>query len=170
MSDRPTKAELEAKLKAKGEEISGRFDALESRIPGSGSKVGSVLLNKRSAKVGLAIGAGFLVGVFVLGRRRRSSGIDFGEELDHLSDRLGSEIARRLSRGMSPDDAARNALEDVPPVVEVGAGSESVWSGAARQLIKSASSVVAAELGNWLQARLRASDLEENESPPAADG
>lgn len=152
MADKRTREELEARLKEKSSAISSRFDSLESSIPGKSIKVPAALKNKRNIKVGLAIGAGFLIGYGLLNRSRQSN--DYGESLDRLADKLGDAISDRLKRSDSTEDAVREALEDNPPLVQLTSGKDSVLTGALKQLLNSGSSVLIKELSSWLQKRL----------------
>jgi hypothetical protein len=161
VADRMTKSELEAKLKAKSDAISGRFGKLESSIPGTSLKIPEALKNKRNLKIGAAVGAGFLVGYLILNRRSRSARGDYSEQLTRLADRLGDAIAERLRRDMGADEAVRDALDEVPPMVELQSGKDGVIGSAVRQLVRSGSSALVSELSRWLQQSL----LEENEHP-----
>lgn len=164
MSERRTREELEARLKEKASSISSRFDALESSLPGKNIKVPAALKNKRNIKIGLAVGAGFLVGYTLLNRSRNRPGGDYGESLERLADRLGDAISDRLKRSDSTEDAVREALEDNPPIVQLTNGKDGMLSGAVRQLLNSGSSVLVSEFSRWLQHRL----VEEKEHPDEA--
>ena len=72
MAERMTKSELEERLRAKADAISGRIGKLESSLPGANLKIPAVLKDKRNLKIGAAVGAGFLVGYLLLNRRRQS--------------------------------------------------------------------------------------------------
>lgn len=164
MAEAHTREELEARLKEKTKSISSRFDKFESTLPGKNIKVPDVLKKKKNIKVGLAIGAGFLIGYKLLNRSGSNSRGDYGEGLERLADRLGDAISDRLKRADSPEDAVREALEDNPPIVQMNSGKEGPLSGAIRQLLKSGSSVLVSEFGRWLQQRL----VEEKEHPDKA--
>lgn len=161
MAERMTKSELEEKLRAKSDAISGRFGKLESSLPGMNLKIPAALKNKRNLKIGAAVGAGFLVGYLLLNRRSRSARGDYSEQLTRLADRLGDAIAERLRRDMGTDDAVRDALDEVPPMVELQAAKNGVIGTAVRQLVRSGSSALVSELSRWLQESV----LEENEHP-----
>ena len=161
VADRMTKSELEAKLRAKADAISGRFGKLESSLPGTNIKIPAALKNKRNLKIGAAVGAGFLVGYLLLNRRSRSARGDYSEQLTRLADRLGDAIGERLRRDMGTDDAVRDALDEVPPMVELQAAQNGVIGSAVRQLVRSGSSALVGELSRWLQDSM----LEENEHP-----
>ena len=161
MADMRTREELEARLKETASSISSRFDTFESSLPGKNIKVPQALRNTRNIKLGLAIGAGFLVGYALLNRSRSRPGGDYGESLDKLADRLGDAISDRMKRSDSAEEAVREALEDNPPIVQLIDGKDGVLSGAVRQLLKSGSSVLLSELSQWLQQRL----VEEKEHP-----
>ena len=161
MAERPTRTEIESRLREKADAISGRIGKLESVLPGSGLKVPSALKKKRNLKVGAAIGAGFLVGYMLLNRSGKNSRGDYSEQLERLADRLGDAIATRLRRDMGADDAVRDALEEIPPMVELQQGREGILHTAVKQLLKTGGSTLVNELSRWLQDRL----LEENEHP-----
>ncbi len=161
MAETRTREELQARLKEKSQAISGRFDKLESAIPGKNLRVPKALRSKRNIKLGLAIGAGFLVGYQLLNRSRNRSSSDYGDGLERLADRLGDAIADRLSRSDTPEEAVRDALNDHPPIVELNPEREGVLSSAAKQLLNSGGSVLIAEFSKWLQTRL----VEEKEHP-----
>ena len=161
MSETRTREELEARLKEKANSISGRFDRFESSLPGKNLSIPPALKNKRNIKVGLAIGAGFLIGYKLLNRNRSRSGGDYGDSLERLADRLGDAISDRLNSADSPATAVREALEDNPPIVQMNNGKEGALSGAIRQMLNSGSSLLVAEFGRWLQQKL----VEEKEHP-----
>lgn len=161
MAERMTKSELEEKLRAKSDAISGRFGKLESSLPGSNLKIPAALKDKRNLKIGAAVGAGFLVGYLLLNRRSRSARGDYSEQLTRLADRLGDAIAERLRRDMGTDAAVRDALDEVPPLVELQSAKNGVIGTAVRQLVRSGSSALVSELSRWLQEAV----LEENEHP-----
>lgn len=162
MAEKRTRQDIEAQLKQKSEAISSRFGALESKLPGSSSKVVKVLGNRKNWKVGAAIGAGLFVGVMVFGRRRSNRSIDYGEGLDRLSRRIAESVLDRLEKGQSEQEAVKEALHDVPPVVEVGEAGEGIVSGALRHLLRTSSGLLANEMAHYLSRRF----LEEKESPP----
>lgn len=164
MAESQSREELEARLKEKAKSISSRFDKFESSLPGKNIKVPEVLKKKRNIKLGLAIGAGFLIGYKLLNRNGSGSQRDYGEGLERLADRLGDAISDRLKRADSPKEAVREALEENPPIVQVNSAKEGPLSGAVRQLLNSGSSVLVSEFGRWLQQRL----VEEKEHPDKA--
>ena len=105
MAEKRTRAELETRLQEKASSISSRFDTLESSLPGKNIKVPNALKNKRNIKLGLMIGAGFLVGYTLLNRSRKQPGGDYGESLEKLADRLGDAISDRMKRSDSTEEA-----------------------------------------------------------------
>ncbi|MDA0378509.1 MAG: hypothetical protein O3C45_03550 [Bacteroidetes bacterium] len=156
-----TKSELEERLRAKADAISGRIGKLESSLPGANLKIPAVLKDKRNLKIGAAVGAGFLVGYLLLNRRSRSARGDYSEQLTRLADRLGDAIAERLRRDMGTDDAVRDALDEVPPMVELQSAKQGVLGTAVRQLVRSGSSALVSEMSKWLQESV----LEEKKHP-----
>jgi len=161
MSENRTREELEARLKEKAKSISSRFDRFESSLPGKNLSIPPALKKKKNIKLGLAIGAGFLIGYKLLNRGQSKSGGDYGEGLERLADRLGDAISDRLKRADSPKSAVREALEDNPPIVQMNNEKEGALSGAIRQMLNSGSSLLVAEFGRWLQQKL----VEEKEHP-----
>ncbi|MGB1049854.1 MAG: hypothetical protein ACPG3U_09235 [Rhodothermales bacterium] len=164
MAEKRTREELEARLKEKASSISERFDSLESNLPGKGLNVPAALKSKRNIKMGLAIGAGFLVGYAILNRSRSRPRGDYGESLDRMADRLGDAISDQLKRSDTPGEAVREALEQNPPIVQLISEKDGVLSGALKQLFRSGSSVLITELSQWLQHRL----IEEKQDPDGA--
>lgn len=161
MAEKRTRQEIEAKLQEKANAISNRFGSLEAKLPGPTSKVVKVLGNRKNWKIGAAIGAGLLVGVMVFGRRRSNRSIDYGEGIDRLSQRIAKSVLDRLEDGQSEEDAIKEALHDVPPIVEMGEVGEGIISGALRHLFRTSSGLLANEMAHYLRDRF----LEEKESP-----
>ncbi len=66
-----TKAQIEQRLKEKSQAISGRFESLESKVPGKMPVLLSVVKQGAKSKVAMAVGAGLLVG-FIFFRKKSS--------------------------------------------------------------------------------------------------
>lgn len=96
MSDKLTKEEVEEKLRSKGEDISNRFESIESHIPGRKNPIVIAFRDKKSLKIGLAVGAGLLVGLFLFRSRSGRGQPDYGDGLDGLSGKLGRRISDML--------------------------------------------------------------------------
>lgn len=162
MADRPTKADLEQKLKEKADAISSRMSKLENSLPGSGIKIPEAMKSRRNLRIGAAVGAGFLVGYLLINRKRRGSRSNYSDQLGHLADRLGDAIADRMRNDMGTNDAVRDALEEVPPMVELQSGKVGVIGSSLQYLLKTGGSILASELTRWLQDGM----VEERKHPP----
>jgi len=162
--ERLTKEEVELKLQEKSEAISGRFTTLEAQmpsIPGRKNLVVKAIRGKKGVKLGLAVGAGLLVGALLFRRGSSRSDYNYGGGLDQLSLKLSRKIARLIENGHSADDAVRTALDDVPPVLSFSEESEGIIAGALKQLARSGTTLLATELSNYLKRRL-SGDVEED--------
>ena len=157
MSDKLTKEEVEEKLRSKGEDISNRFESIESNIPGRKNPIVTAFREKKSLKIGLAVGAGLLVGLFLFRSRSGRGQPDYGDGLDGLdglSGKLGRRISDMLENGEDADEAVRRALREHPPVLQYGPGAEGVFSGALKQLTRVGANILASELSDYLKTRL----------------
>ena len=154
MSDKLTKEEVEEKLRSKGEDISNRFESIESHIPGRKNLIVTAFREKKSLKIGLAVGAGFLVGLFLFRSRSGRGQPDYGDGLDGLSGKLGRRITDMLENGEDADEAVRRALREHPPVLQYGPGTEGVLTGALKQLTRVGANILASELSDYLKTRL----------------
>ncbi len=158
MSDKLTKEEVEEKLRSKGEDISNRFGSIESDIPGRKNPLLTAFRERKSLKVGLAVGAGLLVGLFLVRSRSGRNQPDYGDGLDGLSGKLGRTISDMLENGEDADEAVRRALREHPPVLQYGPGTEGVLAGALKQLTRMGANILASELSDYLKTRLARED------------
>jgi len=154
MSDKLTKEEVEEKLRSKGEDISNRFESIESHIPGRKNPIVTAFREKKSLKIGLAVGAGLLVGLFLFRSRSGRGQPDYSDGLDGLSGKLGRRISDMLENGEDVDEAVRRAFREYPPVLQYGPGTEGVFSGALKQLTRVGANILASELSDYLKTRL----------------
>ncbi len=161
MSEKLTKEEVEEKLRSKGEDISNRFGSIESHIPGRKNLLLTAFREKKSLKVGLAVGAGLLVGLFLIRSRSGRDQPGYGngvDGLDGLSGKLGRKISDMLENGEDADEAVRRALREHPPVLQYGPGTEGVMTGALKQLTRVGANILASELSDYLKTRLARED------------
>lgn len=146
--DKPGRAELEARLAAASGRITDRFEKLENSLPKGPVDQVRRLWSDRRIRNGLLIGAGSLVGLLLVTRSRRRVG-SYDEGLNAVSDRLARAVVDRLRAGASPEDAVREAVDDVPPVLHLRE-SAGIASQFVSILSKTVSSVVAREVGSYL--------------------
>lgn len=153
MSESIVKTDLEQRLKEKGEAISSRFGKIESKIPGQGLPVIKALKKKPKLSLGIAVGAGLLLGMMLFRRNSSQKQVEYHDGLDRLSDQLAHRIASLLDKGSDSGDAVRKALKERPPIMNMSAESESVVAGAVKQLLKTSMSIVGTELADYLRNR-----------------
>jgi len=154
MSQKMSRAEVEQKLQRKGEEISGRFENIESQIPGRKNAIVKAVREKKGLKIGMAVGAGLLVGMMLFRRKSSRDRFDYGDGLDRLSTKLTRKIHGFMDRGEAPEDAVRKALGDVPPLMSFSEENDGILTGALKQLARTGTSILAAELSEYLKSRL----------------
>ncbi len=154
MSQKLSRVEVEQKLQQKGEDISERFETIESQIPGRKNAIVKAVREKKGIKIGLAVGAGLLVGMMLFRGRSPRDDFDYGDGLDRLSGKLAQKIRRMIDRGEEPEEAVRKALSDVPPVMSFSEENEGILTGALKQLARTGTSILAAELSEYLKSRL----------------
>jgi len=145
---KPGRAELEARLAKASRRISGRFERLEAHIPSGPTATAKQLLSNKKVRLGLAAGAGLLIGLFFVRRSRRSSS-PYDEGLEAISDRLVQSVVDRLRDGASPEEAVSGAVRESPPVLHLRE-SPGILSEFVSILSKTVSSVVAKEVGKHL--------------------
>jgi len=150
-----TRAELEQRLKDKSESISGRFEHIESKMPHRLPNVLSAVKNGAKSKVGLAVGAGLLVGMILFRRKSHPKKIDYDDGLAHLSDELAARIGELLRKGTDSDDAIRRALEEQPPLMRLTKESEGIIKTVGKQVLKASIGLVGSELADYLRKRAK---------------
>ena len=148
-----SKAQLQERLKAKGDAISGRFESIESKIPGKLPTLMSAVKGGAKSKVGLAVGAGLLIGLIVFRRKSSPKPIQYSDGLDRLSNQLASRIADLLSKGSSSQEAIRKALEEQPPLMNLSPESESLLSSALKQVLQASVSMFGSQVADYLRNR-----------------
>jgi len=163
MSAERTREELEARLKGTSSSIRRRLARLESVIPGSGRTLPKLPEVKRTSTWGVAVGVGLWLGWRFVKRSRRHREGSYEDGVAHLADRLETSISEHLDRKRPPSEAVRRALLENPPVIQMAGKEEGLFSGAAKELLRSSSSMLVTELGRWLEHRL----VEKKEHPEA---
>ncbi|MDA1028784.1 MAG: hypothetical protein O3B41_07010 [Bacteroidetes bacterium] len=150
-----TKEDLELRLKEKGQAISSRFEAYESKIPQKMPSLLSVVKLGPKYRVGLAVGAGLLLGVILFRRKSAPKAIKYDDGLNKLSNQLASRVADLLKKGSDSDDAVRQAFQEQPPLMRLSPDTEGVLSTALKQVMQAGVSMIGAEVAGYLRNRLR---------------
>ena len=147
-----SKAQLEQRLKEKGDAISGRFESIESRIPKKIPSLLSAATKGSKSNMFLAVGAGLLVGM-VLFRRKSSKAVPYDDGLENLSTQLAHRIAKGLSQGADSKEAVRKALEEQPPLMALSPETESILTSALKQVFQVGVSMAGSQLSDYLRNR-----------------
>lgn len=150
-----TKADLELLLKEKGQAISSRLETFESKIPHKMPSLLSAVKLGRKSRIGLAVGAGLLVGVILFRRKSSPKAIKYDDGLNKLSNQLASRVADLLKKGSDSNDAVRQAFQEQPPLMRLSPDSESVLSTALKQVMQAGVSMIGTEVADYLRKRLR---------------
>ena len=148
-----TKAELEQRLKAKGDAISGRFESMEKKSPLSLPSLKSTLMAGSKSKVFLAVGAGLLVGAVFFRRGKSSKPIQYDDGLERLSSQLATRIADALSKGNDSQDAVRKALEEQPPLMRLSPETEGLLTSSLKQVMQTGVAMVGNQIAEYLRNR-----------------
>lgn len=110
--------QVEARLAEKSRRISDRFDVFESGAGKSPVAVASRLLSRKSVRIGVAVGAGALVGLWFMTRPRKATS-PWDEGVDALAERLTESVSKRMDKGDDLKDAVRKAVHQNPPLLHL---------------------------------------------------
>ncbi len=150
-----TKAEIESQLQKKGEAISGRIEKFESKIPKKmPSLLSAVKLGTRS-KIGIAVGAGLLVGLIFFRRKSSPQVVEYGDGLNKLSHQLASRVADLLKKGSNSEEAVKQAFDEQPPLMRLSPEAEGVLSTALKQVLQAGVTMAGTELAAYLRNRFQ---------------
>jgi hypothetical protein len=180
-----TKAELEAQLKAKEEDIQARVDALKGEVEGAGEDARRFVVTRPQMIAGGALVAGLLVGWYLTGRSRRRRERRMARSHNALVERymhaLSGVVHMELANGKDLDTAIHDAMRNHLPliVVEPGAGEDrGSGGGIVREifgfLLQTGLGFASRTLMDQIQARLHLDDqvsafFESVASAPSAD-
>ena len=123
---KPSADELREALRARGEQISRRFEAIQdeaARVPG---EVGEAIVRNPLVSVGVSLGAGLAVGLLVGGIGKRKSKLPAAHHAlvhDYL-DALADEARALIRRGEEAGSAIRRALGKHTPIVVTTGGPQ----------------------------------------------
>jgi hypothetical protein len=112
------RSQVKARLAEKSRRITDRFEVFESGAGSSPVAVASRMLSRKSVRIGLAAGAGALVGLWLMTRSRKTSA-PWDDGVDELADRLAKSVAKRVEKGDDLKDAVRKAVHQNPPVLHL---------------------------------------------------
>lgn len=112
------RSELEARLAEKSRKITDRFEVFESGVAKSPLATARRVLKRKSVRIGLAVGAGALTGLWLVSRSRKSSA-PWDEGVDQLAERLAKSVSKRVEKGENLRDAVRDAVHRNPPVLQL---------------------------------------------------
>jgi hypothetical protein len=166
-----TKAEIEAQLKAKEEDIQARLEALKNEVEHAGDDARQFAVSRPQLLAGGAIVAGILIGWYLTGRSRRKRERRMARSHNALVEQymhaLSGVVRMELADGKDIDTAVRDAMRNHLPliVVEPGAGEERSNGGFIREamsfFLQTALGFASKALMDQLQSRL---NLEEQVS------
>lgn len=159
-----TKAELEAQLKAKEEDIQARVDALRNEVESAGDDARQFVITKPQLIAGGALVGGLLIGWYLTGRSRRKRERRMARSHNALVERymhaLSGVVRLELANGKNLDDAIHGAMRNHLPliVVEPGAGEDPANGGIIRDtfsfFLKTALGFASKVLMDEIQSRL----------------
>jgi hypothetical protein len=159
-----TKAELEAQLKAKEEDIQARVDALKNEVESAGEDAKRFVVTRPQMIAGGALVGGLLIGWYLTGRSRRKREKRMARSHNALVERymhaLSGVVRMELSNGKDIDAAIHDAMRNHLPliVVEQGAGEDRAGGGIIRDsisfLLQTALGFASKVLMDEIQARL----------------
>jgi hypothetical protein len=153
--DELTRPELEQRLKAKSDAITGRFEHIESKLPSRLPTVLSAVKKGAKSKVGIAVGAGLLVGMVLFRRKTHPKQIDYDDGLTHLSHQLAARVAELLRKGKDSDEAVRRAFEEQPPLMRLSPESEGILKTVIKQAFQAGVGLLGSELADYLRKRAK---------------
>jgi hypothetical protein len=163
-----TRAEIEAQLKGKEEDIQARLDAVKGEIEGAGDDARRFVVTRPQMIAGGALVGGLLVGWYLTGRSRRKREQRMARSHNALVERymaaLSGVVRMEIGNGKNLDDAIRDAMRNHLPliVVEPGAGESRDEGGVIRSifafLFNTALGFASKVLMDELQSRLHLDD------------
>jgi hypothetical protein len=116
-----TKAEVEAHLKGKSEEINLRIAAIQGEVANVGTSIRQQIFSSPAFYLGGSLAAGLLFGLLIGGRRKRKDRFRKGNVaqalVEEYIDVIVSEARHLVADGKEPGRAVREALEGRVPVI-----------------------------------------------------
>ncbi len=116
-----SRAEVEAELHDRSDDINRRIDALEAEVSTAGTSIKEDLLGHPLVSLGGAALAGLAVGLLLGGWRRRRRKRRYARShralIDTYLDAVSREVRRAIGRGRTPEQAVREALRDRTPLI-----------------------------------------------------
>jgi tRNA/tmRNA/rRNA uracil-C5-methylase (TrmA/RlmC/RlmD family) len=150
-----TKAQIEQRLKEKSQAISGRFESLESKVPGKMPVLLSVVKQGAKSKVAMAVGAGLLVGFIFFRKKSSSNAIEYDDGVHQLSNQLASRVAELLRKGSNSEEAIHTAFQEQPPLMRLSSETEGVLATVLKQVMQAGVTMAGTELADYLRNRLK---------------
>lgn len=144
------RGQLEARLAEKSRRITNRFDVFESDVGRSPVVVASRFLRRKSVRIGVAVGAGVLTGLWLISRSRKATA-PWDDGVDELADRLAKSVAKRVSKGEDVKEAVREAVHRNPPVLHL-TEKHGILKEAASQLSRVVSTALVKEISRQVSA------------------
>ncbi|WP_397547364.1 hypothetical protein ABUL39_02980 [Rhodothermus marinus] len=132
-----SRAEVEAALQAKAQEIEADLEALQEEVRQLGRSFRAALWNHPLVSVGGSLVAGLLVGWVLggLGRRRRPRLSKTHRALvSAYLEALVAEARKAVRRGRDPEQAIRKALEERVPLIIVQENDNTSEKGVLRSI------------------------------------
>ena len=135
MDSKPTKSDVEARLRDTAEAMSNRLESLQEEVTSTGTDVQTWVRENPLKSVGGMLAAGLAVGLLFGGRRRRRRR-RHQKLIDQYLDALSSEIEEATAAGEEPEKALQKSLRDrVPLVVYTGDADRSRQPGFVRSIL-----------------------------------
>ena len=131
-----TRDQVEERLRSRESSISERLESIESAVPGKALARVKSMSESTKWKIGAAVGAGLLIGLFFATRKSSKGDLGFEDGMDRLADKLAKRIAHEIKKGRDPDEAVRRAMDDIPPVLNLNKKEQGVIGDALSQFAR----------------------------------
>ena len=136
MSNEPSKAELEARLRETEDAMESRLASIQSEVESAGDSVRDVLVRNPLWSVGGAVAAGLLVGYLFGGSKKRRLQKRHRQLVGAYLDAVRDEVKDAIGEGEDVEQAVRGTLKERVPLVVYENRDASETSGLIRELFE----------------------------------
>lgn len=136
MSNEPSKAELEARLRETEDAMESRLASIQSEVESAGDSVRDVLVRNPLWSVGGAVAAGLLVGYLFGGSKKRRLQKRHRQLVGAYLDAVRDEVKDAIGEGEDVEQAVRGTLKERVPLVVYENRDAGETSGLIRELFE----------------------------------
>jgi hypothetical protein len=136
MSNEPSKAELEARLRETEDAMESRLESIQSEVESAGDSVRDLLVRNPLYSVGGAVAAGLLVGYLFGGSKKRRLQKRHRQLVGAYLDAVRDEVKDAIGEGEDVEQAVRGTLKERVPLVVYENRDTGERSGLIRELFE----------------------------------